>query len=64
MARVMIVFEDVSAQENDGRGISINLDGGGRSDCQDEPTSAELAAKTFYEFLVAASVNEIDSHAE
>lgn len=63
MARVTIIFEDVHAQENDGRVVSINLQGGGMSDCQDEPTPAELSAKTFYEFLVAASAHELDPHA-
>lgn len=64
MARVMIVFEDINPQNNDGRAVSINLHAGGMSDCQDEPTQAELSAKTFYEFLVAASTEEIDSHVQ
>jgi hypothetical protein len=64
MARVMIVFEDVQEVRDDGRVVSIDLHGDRMYDCQDEPTPAELSAKTFYEFLLAASSQEIDTHSE
>jgi len=61
MARVMIVFEDAQEVGGNGQIVSIDLQGSRTFDCQDEPTQAELAAKTFYEFLMAASGQELDS---
>jgi hypothetical protein len=63
MARVMIVFEDAQEAGSNGQVVSIDLQGCRTYDCQDEPTPAELSAKTFYEFLMAASANEMDPHA-
>ena len=58
MAKVTIVFEDVNPADNEGKPIAVSLTSNRATDCQGEPTLAEMAAQGFYDLVSDASMFE------